>query len=730
MSRTLLRRQIENLGLLGVAIALVVAVLVTRGKVTTRERESRSHNLLAAWRDDEVTRVSYDRGDVHFRLERKETGDDYVGEWQLTEPYVEDAEPFSMEKLLGTLQHASWVRRIKPEQVDRAAFGLDEPRMVIEVQMGDVVYRLRLGKDAASPKGAAYLEITGEGAPRKGVVIVPETLLAELRLDADTFRERYVMPYLSSSLKRFRLDGPGGERAFVKAPWGGWRFDGMMGDVRAGRQALDRVLLQFARTIADDLVEVSAAKKALEGADTVTIRQTPKDPKLGPGEVRIGGRCPGDPERIVALRLQPDELAGCVSRSVWPGLTTPREAIVDRTLFYMRRDEVETLEVTRGDEKLRLDRKEEGFVMRSPVEGAVDAEAGNARLDAIIDATGRPAEDVDLAEVGLEPPAGTVVLRSTAASEKDVQVETVQIGVPRDDGSVFARRDQDGVVLELSREAARALVPDATLVRSRHVFDYRLDELRRVEIHGSREQVFEREEKGLVRMSAPEGFGADAALAVEAMDALRTLTADRWAADADDGAFGLEDPVLTVRFSTKAAGKEEVFHGLIVGRPTTSGYFATVDGDPGVFVMPRRVFEVVTTLVIDRGAFAVDPETVAAVHLTTADRRVTLERLGDQFLQTEGEQLSPAAIQRIVDALAVLRPEAAVEVGPARPEHGLDQPLLKLEAEPANGQPSHSWKIGAGDSWRGMAIHYARAQGVDAVFAIPRGQVHQILDAL
>ena len=97
MSRALMRQRVENLGLLVVALALAVAVVITRGKVTTRERESRSFNLLASWRDGEVTRVSYERGGVRFRLERKETSDDFVGEWQLVEPVVEDADPFAIE---------------------------------------------------------------------------------------------------------------------------------------------------------------------------------------------------------------------------------------------------------------------------------------------------------------------------------------------------------------------------------------------------------------------------------------------------------------------------------------------------------------------------------------------------------------------------------------------------------------------------------------------------------
>jgi hypothetical protein len=727
------RQRWTNLALLALAIGLVIAVVATRGKVTTTERETRAFNVLAAWREDEVTRITYDRGSEHFQLERVPEADRENVEWRLTKPYLEDAEPFATEKLLGTLQYAASIRRIKPDQVDRAAFGLDAPRMVLELQMGEIVYRLRLGKEAASPPGSAYLEITGEGAPNKGIVLIGQSLVEELTLSADTFRGRYIVPYLSPALARFTVDGSGGRRAFERAEWGGWRFEGMLGGVRAERQALDRLVLQFARTVADDLIDPAAAEAALSGAEKIVISQTPKDPKLPPGKVEVGGKCPGDPERLVALRLAPDRLAGCVTRTVWAGLTIPAEAIVDRSLFHMRRDEVESFEVRREGRTLRLERRDEGFVMREPREAEVDGAAGNARLEAILGATGRRLDSPDLAGLGLEPPVGQVVLRSAAAHDDDVRVETVRLGRPRTDGSVSVQREHDGVVLELVREAARALTPDASLVRSRTVFDYRLEDLRRVDVEGPVRQAFARDPKGTIVLESPRGYDVDAGLAVEVMDVLRTLTADRWVADEDDGTFGLDEPLLRVRFTTQKDEARPEEHAIAVGRPTPSGYFARVQGDAGVFVLPRRAFEVLTMLVLDRAVFMVDPTVVATVELTTADRRVVLERLGDQFIQAGGSELAPAAIQRIVDALSVMRAEAAIATGSARPEHGLGAPLLTVRAqrEPGTGGSvaEISWSVGAGDTWRGVSVHYARARGVDAVFVLPRSQVRQILDA-
>ena len=362
--------QVVNAVLLGTALALVVLVVATREKQTTSEEEARQFNLLQAYEEKDITRLRFERKEGTFALVRTKLDDAGTGTWTLKEPIQEDAEPFSVQKILGTLELSSAVRRIKSEEVNRAQFGLDDPSLVIHVDMGHVLYRLRLGVEAASPKGARYLEIAGEGAPNKGVVLVSKSLVAELDMKLDDFRERYVMPYLSSVLSRLTLEGVGGTRKLRRAEWpDGFRFDGMLGDARTSRPVLDRVLLQFARTRAERFMDPAEAEKALSGAETVTVTMTPSDPKNPVGVVEVGGKCPGNDADVVALRRKPDKVAACVPRSVLAGFTTEAEALVDRTLFWMRPDQVEGFDVKQGDARLALDRKENGFVMRAPREG-------------------------------------------------------------------------------------------------------------------------------------------------------------------------------------------------------------------------------------------------------------------------------------------------------------------------------------------------------------------------
>ena len=270
-------------------------------------------------------------------------------------------------------------------------------------------------------------------------------------------------------------------------------------------------------------------------------------------------------------------------------------------------------------------------------------------------------------------------------------------------------------------------------MRKRTVLDVPISDVARVEVDGNPRQIVERAESGTSTLKTPPGFEADGALSLELFDAMRSLTADHWVADADDGTFGLEPPSMSARLSVRKNGRIEE-HVLRVGKATVSGYFAAMQGDTGVFVLPRRVHETLTTLVVDRSLFMMDASITAKVTLTTSEKSVVFEKRGDEFVQTDtGDQLSPETIQRIMETLAAMRAEAAIELGPSRPEHGLSHPILTVRLDRESGVPgdrARVYRIGSGDSYRGVSIHYARAEGADATYGLLRSSVRAVLDAL
>ncbi len=480
MSRAL-RSQWLNIALVVGAVTLIAVVVLTRGKVTTGEREARENNVLSAWRPGELSRVTFDRGKEHIVLQRE--GDEDAGDvsWQIREPIQEEADAYAVDKLLGSLEFARWVRRIDKGEVDRAQFGLTEPQWVMGISMGSIHYDLRLGKEAAMPAGSHYLELEAKGAPGSGVVIISRDLATELTIQLADLRGRLILPYFSSSLQRIVLEGAGGTRKLAAMGDNVWRFDGMLGNVRVNREIFDQVLVQFARTKADEFLSEKAAAGALDG-DVVKITLVPKDGKLPTGLVQVGGQCPGNDKDAVALRRKPDVQGACVPKSVMVGLTLPAEKLVDQTLFFAQKDQVESISITLGEKKLDLERKDNGFVMLAPIKTNVELEAGNEWLDSILGAEGEIEKAPDLAALGLSPPAGHIDIKYIRKTDSGLAKDRVDLGKRSPDGKLWVRRVNDGAVLQLGREVARPIRVDTTLVRDKKVLEFTASDFHSAEI--------------------------------------------------------------------------------------------------------------------------------------------------------------------------------------------------------------------------------------------------------
>ncbi len=745
----LLRRQLSNIILVAVALGLVVTLIVTQGVVTTGEKVSREANLLKAFREPDVSRLELqrpaDQGSVGgtFTLVRTQQADSGLDHWDFEQPFQERADDIEVDDYVSTLGFAEYARRIKPEEVDRAGFGLDAPRFTVRIKMGEIEYEVLVGKATVSPAGGAYVEIRGKSAPEPGVGIISKQLVAQLDQKAAAFRARDLVPYVSVALKALTLEGRGGTRKLVR-PSGphasdGWRFDGMQGELRVDRANLDHVLSQFADIIAESFIDVDKAQAALAGADTVRIRMVPKKATTPVAVLEVGGDCPDKKGGVVALRREPDPIAGCVPRSLLEGLATPAADLVDRHPFAERPDEVESLLIERGKKRLELARKDAGFVLRGPEQGEVDGALGTQRLTELTGILGDIVTDPDKAALGLEKPAGRVVLRTVGKDAQGLVESEVKVSAADADGAVYVLRVADGGVLKLGRESARLLAPDSTLVRSRQVLKLQRNDLKRVKLDanspaGAVSQILTRSEDGTYELTKPPGIGHDALLVSELVDSLVSLSAERWVSDEDDGSFGLRTPSASLSVDLYPHGDvKQQSISLVFGSETSGGFFASLAGDPAVFVVSKRVHETLTTWVLDRSLLMLDMAETERVALERHGKRWVFKKDGERFVLESGD-LDAAKVGQIVQLLATASAEAAVHLGAARPEEGFAQPNLVVEFArlPARGEHSKPVRLsfGAGDVWRGTSVYYARRDGINCSFVIARGRLQPILDAL
>jgi Domain of unknown function (DUF4340) len=765
----LVRARLHNLGLLALSLLALGLVMWTARAPTSLERQVRERHLLELFRREDVQRIEVHQGEratvvVHRpqasgahglqpaeptepdeptaepdepAARELEPGAPLVGaddeqgvaEWSLSEPFETDADNVPIDRLLGSLQYATWERAVDTATAD-ASSALAAHELV--VAMSAVTYRLRLGGDAVSPPGARYVQVmSGSGAPR--TYVVKRRVVEDLFVEGDSFRGRQIVPYRKGSIARVVLSSAAGVRR-LRREKNAFLFDGMQENQRADHHALDRIFLGLARASAEPFVNVDVAKAAIASDSSVRVSLVPVAPNKAEASLEFGGRCPSNPELTLAIRHLPEPIAGCVERSVLLALREPASSLIDRHPFSFDADEVDTVRLVEGDAVLEFARGGDGFVLKQPRPAAIDPEAAKDRLTRILETEG------ELLMASRKPPdaagysAATITLETSARPGEERSTESVRVSASLPDGSHRIFREADGAVLLISAESALALRADATLLKEHKVFDYPLAQVRRVDVnYGNVKQTLDRNADGVLSLSAPKGFDVDGSLAVDLIDQLRTLRALRWVSDRASTGFGLDKPRATVHLSVEVDGTP-IERTLLIGSRAPGGYHASVDRDPGVFVVPRTLERVLGTWLLDRAVFRADRDAIVELSLDAEGLgSVQLKRVaGELTLQKGPSGFDTARADELLDAIESLRTESAVHLGPATASEGLRRPILTgtiRRQSPENvGIPPMRFSIGSRDSFRDASIFYARASALNATYALPREQVQRLLD--
>jgi hypothetical protein len=709
------RRELVSVVLTVLALASVAVVLVTRNAPTTAEKDARASNLLATFREEDVERLELRRGSDVTVVERGADGTSYL----LRAPVPEPADAAAVERLIDGLGFATPLRRLGA--ADPGPLGLTNPRATLTLVMRGKATRLRLGQAAPAPTGAAYVGVSGDGVTPFNAVVSRE-VAALLETTANDLRDRNLVRLGASELAELGVERADASFRFIRTAGASFRLDGAG---RARREALEPLFTALGEMRADPLVDVALAERSRGSAPRTLIRLIPRDTAKPKTVLELGGTCP-EKAGTVAIVRGASTRAGCIRDEVVRAFTVPRETLLDDTAFWARPDEVETLTMIRGERRLVLTRSGTAFLLREPASAAVELDAGNARLGAVVRAGGEILNGADLAQVGLSPARDKVVL-TVLARDDHAKEETLELGRTEADGTLVGRRVEDGAVLRFSREAARAFLVDSTLLRPRRLLDFGLSALVELETSRPERQLLRRAPTGF-ELAVPAGFQTDGSLATEAVLALGSLTAVRWVADADDGSFGLGAPRLTVRLRFDADGGVTE-RTLVVGGAAPGGYHARFGDDQGIFLLERAVVERLETLFIDRAATMVDPETLARIRLKRGDKTLTLERRSGAFVATAGASVDQNVLAPALEALAALRAEAAVHTGKAQPSEGLASPVLEISVAPSPGLgASRRLQVGAQEVFRGLPVRYARVDGIDATFVIAESKIRVILD--
>jgi len=188
----------KNAGSIAViAIALGLGAYVwwvEKDHVSDVERASRPKNVFPAFRRNELSRIELATGKEKLVFERQVADDAGDRDWRMTSPRDEKVEPDAIDRLLGALEFATFVRKVDDGQ------GMQPTRAQGSVTMGKLVLAFTLGQAAPAPEGASYFSVAGEGT-----FVVGKDVVTELLKGSDAYRSKSIVPYLSIDLSRLEI---------------------------------------------------------------------------------------------------------------------------------------------------------------------------------------------------------------------------------------------------------------------------------------------------------------------------------------------------------------------------------------------------------------------------------------------------------------------------------------------------------------------------------------------
>ncbi len=748
-------------GLIAGAVALGVVYVLDRDAPTTKEQASRAGLLLRVFRPDEITRLTFDRRGEKLELVREGDG------WKMTSPRIAKTDFLAVTSFLNALQGARSERALGSVQGGaRVPLGLDAPRVRLQVAMKGVTLELALGgaaggatDDAGTP--SAYVEIAPYGDEKGGVFVVGPDVAAALDRPVEAFREPSLLSgQQSTTFTRIELKGG---VTLDRSPHGAWRVPGGVpgAPVRAGADAVDGLLRALYELKADPFVPDTTPVDTTKGG-TLEITQL-DGAKL---VVAYGGPCPADPKLVVAQAKTSPPSTGCVPAAVAERVGAPVATYVDGRAFGLlpgaesaKISEIEWVAIEAGGAKvLEAERRGDGLHLRAPTDEQIDKEATDRFLGQLAAVAGVLVPNADLAALGLSPAAGKVTIRrrvdkltlgasSDAGSEAWEQVVEVGAVLPADparkDGPqvVHLRRLDDGAVLRVPFEVAQPVrATAAQAVRNPNLLALQPDTLTHVTVKASAAPGFElRKKDGFWEMVAPKGLGADGSAVSTLTGTLASLLCQRWAAEKDDGAFGFAAPSVTLELERTVApsdgGAEPSGITIELGKESTDatgGVYARVKGRDPVCVLPLGKRDILLKPPVDFHAVGFDPLSTPRITALRGGRSQTVVYNDVNKAWTSGSDAgSDLLAKKLADAFRALRAEGVIHLGDARPDEGFGAPTLTIEGVEAT--PTGKKKrllVGGIGKFNELAVYFVRVDGIDATWAVLRGDVDAILALL
>lgn len=715
------RGSITDIVLVALAIGASVWVAFDLTRPSAIELSRREGLLLQALSPEDIRRLTLQHADTPpFTVTRH--GEEGRTDWRFGdggEPAADEA----VDAWLAALRLAAPRRRVTSEATGAPQYGLDLPRAVLAIEAGPISYRLVLGNRVPGADELEYVQVSGDGIPDPGIVVLASATAAQLFPQRRALLSRRLLGPPPSEWQTVVIRDGETELGLERKEDGGFVLAGPDG-VRLARDVQRRLELALVRLEAQPLLDFSAAQRA-QPSDSLSVSIDASAP-AATWRIRLGGACPEGPG-TVALRLAPTERAGCVPSDIVDLLPRSLEDAADRRLFAATFDQVERLEVEHEGERLVLARDETGFRLLSPAELPVPLEQGNEFLRELTEAAGVLVEGRAPTSSSSRVWSGKATLSLTRVGDEPSR-EIIRFSEMDTEGRRLVERVADGQRLWLAAPQAALLSDGTRSLLPLEIFSFGKDDVRRVSVtEGEFRQVITRDRQGVFSLLEPSHFEVNQSAAAAIFDAVASLTAKRRLPSGRRNPSALTPPVLKLEILVDGEDGTRV-QVLQVGQATPEGHVAHLPGTAERLLLPHYSIDALRRLAIDGLAFACGPAELASIRLSTPIDELRFSSTGTTFVATNPDAV--AGDWALEEVLSGLEPLGIVHLGAPRAYEGAAAPVLRVGRTARPGAPAACGRelvVGTADAWRGHAIRYAWLEGLDAVFALPRSRVEQLL---
>ena len=415
-----------------------------------------------------------------------------------------------------------------------------------------------------------------------------------------------------------------------------------------------------------------------------------------------------------------------IGDSVSRDVTRPVAEFRDRTLFAFDRRNVSAVDLDLDGSKMTIENEEGGkWRIAKPGPFRADAEMITEMLDKLASATVKeflgPQKSPEA--YGLDKPSRVTLW---LGKDKDRTSKTLLLGkVDASKKGVFVQRQGEQEVLLTPSETWDKLPKTVAAARDKVVFAYAYDKVNRVDIESATGTVTLQRDGTDWKIVAPEALKADAGAVNGLLWRIRDLRASGFLDESPAGvARYLPKPDVTVKIWEDGAKEPKILllglsNAVKAGEPT--GVAAPSAKGPVFMVEAKgiRDFSRTATDLRDKSVVAsFDMKEVKRVRLTVGDKRLLLERRGEDEWRVIEPLKGPAKEIKVTGLLLTLRAlkwtEIAAADGADAARFGLDKPEVEIAVLKADGKEMAGLAIGRTDP----KLSYVRSKSSPAIFAV------------